>query len=179
MAAKILFPSHIGSRSTCSFLIYIYAYRFVSIPHWFSLNTSTAKSGTSFSGFHPTLVLAQRKRYLLLHQKDVVFPSHIGSRSTRRQDSIGRSPTQFPSHIGSRSTVQRGILYVITFFVSIPHWFSLNGFHTPLLLHYITSFHPTLVLAQQGNREGSGTQHTAVSIPHWFSLNKLQEAKKH
>jgi len=142
--------------------------------------------------FHPTLVLAQPK--IQEESTDFVkFPSHIGSRSTRR----GNCPRPRPP------------------IVSIPHWFSLNGrlliltslgskgFHPTLVLaqpkrrdcscsiqytfpshigsrstrnlsverDLFTSFHPTLVLAQPVRGRWLRRSQRKVSIPHWFSLN--------
>ncbi len=164
----MLFPSHIGSRSTVFYGYPFAGFYLVSIPHWFSLNHEYCQKRYEFLG----------------------FPSHIGSRSTKKEDpnvkgSMGFHPTlvlaqpirqesellvcsKFPSHIGSRSTVYQSVLSVREY-VSIPHWFSLNslvsGFPSILL-----GFHPTLVLAQQGSTP-RGRVDEQVSIPHWFSLN--------
>ena len=189
---KIMFPSHIGSRSTHpSGLLFFRASSFpshigsrstqqadevvglpsVSIPHWFSLNKTLLHSTKcTFKRFHPTLVLAQRRKYVPAIVLDS-FPSHIGSRSTRFTLCTSVPTRSFPSHIGSRSTILLTLtpssyssfhptLVLAQLIlnknshhfqpVSIPHWFSLNTFHT---LHV--------------------SSNTLVSIPHWFSLNHV------
>ncbi len=121
----------------------------VSIPHWFSLNTPIgAMLQRALKCFHPTLVLAQ-----LRANGEVSFissfPSHIGSRSTRRVRPLLSDHAKFPSHIGSRSTLRDGYREGNSLSVSIPHWFSLNEKN----------------LAETRRTE-------TVSIPHWFSLNE-------
>ena len=119
--------------------------------------------------FHPTLVLAQREQYGQEIERHVLFPSHIGSRSTKPQNrptflksvsiphwfSLNKASHKsitpfisFPSHIGSRSTNSKHPFPEICPLVSIPHWFSLN---LPPNARVLDCF--------------------CVSIPHWFSLN--------
>ncbi len=167
-----MFPSHIGSRSTQHSLT-------INSPHLASFPSHIGSRSTSFTvgllrrrcSFHPTLVLAQLKISS--------NPSH-------------KSP-EFPSHIGSRSTCSHYRASIINF-VSIPHWFSLNmipshtstiplsSFHPTLVLAQPTTdmpaysawhgcFHPTLVLAQPDGRPARPPICRTVSIPHWFSLN--------
>ncbi len=189
---KIMFPSHIGSRSTHpSGLLFFRASSFpshigsrstqqadevvglpsVSIPHWFSLNKTLLHSTKcTFKRFHPTLVLAQRRKYVPAIVLDS-FPSHIGSRSTRFTLCTSVPTRSFPSHIGSRSTMC--LVLLITFLLVFPShigsrstkrqleiiytvqdlfpshigsrstWFPLENFE-----NFKVGFHPTLVLAQ-------------------------------
>ncbi len=100
--------------------------------------------------FHPTMVLAQRD-----HESESParnrFPSHYGSRSTRSwTDGIFSRLELFPSHYGSRST----------------------SYRKNQLLLVLTSFHPTMVLAQQ-NGVFTVSLINSVSIPLWFSLNEV------
>ena len=106
--------------------------------------------------FHPTLVLAQLKILLDISNIYGLFPSHIGSRSTR--------------------TVRTELLKIND--VSIPHWFSLNKAPAKKDLNAEASFHPTLVLAQRMLCICCCALHMLVSIPHWFSLNVLQGSKR-
>ena len=127
----------------------------VSIPHWFSLNSSLQDS----QAIAPT------------------FPSHIGSRSTKRQRGTVSHPQK----------------------VSIPHWFSLNLQRRTRSQFSCTGFHPTLVLAQLdtdifvsqdilfpshiGSRSTillskKAKEGKRVSIPHWFSLNAAIEVRE-
>jgi len=77
----VMFPSHIGSRSTHMLLYLAYA----------------------LHSFHPTLVLAQQETEVEETEVEETFPSHIGSRSTKTvHGNVTGVP--FPSHIGSRST---------------------------------------------------------------------------
>jgi len=129
-----MFPSHIGSRSTKSsgarnrktprfHPTLVLAQRtsrrergsatYVSIPHWFSLNEVVYIHLLMKNSFHPTLVLAQQEGCGAKHPEQG-FPSHIGSRSTRK------------------------LLYrIMNLNVSIPHWFSLNGSKTLTQVHVI------------------------------------------
>ena len=100
----------------------------VSIPHWFSLNTSRPRMATSWTTrFHPTLVLAQPNILRFSKSVNFAFPSHIGSRSTKRLTHYLVFQNTFPSHIGSRSTRRSRIQSRVSH----------------------SSFHPTLVLAQR------------------------------
>ena len=56
----------------------------------------------------------------------------------------------FPSHYGSRSTCEDITRKTHEIAVSIPLWFSLNG-GDKMAEKKITSFHPTMVLAQPGS----------------------------
>jgi len=77
------------------------------------------------------------------------FPSHIGSRSTLYMQVNSNVAFLFPSHIGSRSTLGVEVLRGHDP-VSIPHWFSLNSKSWTKLWN-LSRFHPTLVLAQPRN----------------------------
>ena len=169
----LLFPSHIGSRSTVHCGKGVHRCCFVSIPHWFSLNDIIFESvNQPARSFHPTLVLAQRivEAALYFLPKSSFHPTLVLAQpAIDRDDSI--TAIVFPSHIGSRSTC----------------W-TLNAgshgssFHPTLVLaqHDIIlvysyscgSFHPTLVLAQQVLNYLREPVPTGVSIPHWFSLNQ-------
>ena len=166
-----MFPSHIGSRSTIK--------RFMR--SW------------RRQRFHPTLVLAQRKKFDQKLCQRLQFPSHIGSRSTPSGKVADMAGLSFPSHIGSRSTklLKRGTKVIHKFpshigsrstrnlsrlagrtrYVSIPHWFSLNDLVLCYCIVLLYSFHPTLVLAQLFALKCVCCTYFNVSIPHWFSLN--------
>ena len=120
------FPSHYGSRSTDTPAYSTWTGWNVSIPLWFSLNRKDSPNVSRFSGFHPTMVLAQRWPCKTTENAAEQFPSHYGSRST------GRTQLR-PKSLSA---------------VSIPLWFSLNiiPFENPVVEQ--TSFHPTMVLAQ-------------------------------
>ena len=80
-----------------------------------------------------------------------------------------RSVQGFPSHYGSRSTYKNEIVWCSPNYVSIPLWFSLNRCSMRVNKREAISFHPTMVLAQQGIVENAFLK--GVSIPLWFSLN--------
>ena len=101
-----LFPSHIGPRSTATRIRIACHVRYVSIPHWFSLNEK---------------IEALRSVY-------GKFPSHIGSRSTLRGnwnlEEI--SNVSIPHWFSLNCYIT--LFFCIFLYVSIPHWFSLNPF---------------------------------------------------
>ena len=123
----VMFPSHIGSRSTYLSPERRNAAVFVSIPHWFSLNDEPDKN-ISWVG--------------------CVSIPHWFSLNPHPQLHLLVPPFGFPSHIGSRSTGCGRRVVVLRPQVSIPHWFSLNSTSRSLKLKSSLSFHPTLVLAQ-------------------------------
>ena len=164
-----MFPSHIGSRSTRDGIGRILRNYLVSIPHWFSLNHIRKQKRMTFlfpshigsrstrpsvltlrplGGFHPTLVLAQLIIFTFCYSYTVRFhPTLVLAQQLVEE--VGRdSEDMFPSHIGSRST-------------EIDDWTArklLTSFHPTLVLAQPArntttmpgkSFHPTLVLAQR------------------------------
>ncbi len=150
-----MFPSHYGSRSTDSAIVSIPAEKYVSIPLWFSLNSSVFSWLCDQVSFHPTMVLAQPFSKSFTKLALIMFPSHYGSRSTKLnsekkissssfhptmvlaqpEDQAPRRPSlQFPSHYGSRST---------------------RGANSPAQDSALR-FHPTLVLAQLERLERLG-----------------------
>ncbi len=81
---EIQFPSHYGSRSTKA-ITPAQTLLSVSIPLWFSLNKpSTEETRLQAKCFHPTMVLAQLAVEMAKRQLYSMFPSHYGSRSTKK-----------------------------------------------------------------------------------------------
>ncbi len=145
-----LFPSHYGSRSTKGLSGRQERSLHVSIPLWFSLNPGIDKGRSQrqqvsiplwFSlnlnsvwflscriiRFHPTMVLAQPRRFLNLWLSPLGFHPTMVLAQQDVCDAIEDVIIQFPSHYGSRSTF----------------------FHASPELLDVVSFHPTMVLAQR------------------------------
>gem|GEM_PF-7077287 len=121
-----LLSSHIGSRSTHQQGGQAPGPRYVSIPHWFSLNLNTWRTALAITVcFHPTLVLAQQEIKKAIDFLASVSIPHWFSLNRSFQTKL-TTPRKFPSHIGSRSTLLGLASHNGLSHVSIPHWFSLN-----------------------------------------------------
>ena len=120
----------------------------VSIPHWFSLNCSLTKdtNSGSYVSIPHWFSLNKISPSLVLLASVVSIPHWFSLNGWGDESSIS-DVLWFPSHIGSRSTRRIGLELTLAS-VSIPHWFSLNWV---MFLTYIpehVSFHPTMVLTQ-------------------------------
>ncbi len=124
------FPSHYGSRST-------------KLP--------VLDTDVFVDRFHPTMVLAQQtgRTVIGLHVAVVSIPLWFSLNLTQGGDENADAES-FPSHYGSRSTCEDITRKTHEIAVSIPLWFSLNG-GDKMAEKKITSFHPTMVLAQPGS----------------------------
>ena len=125
------FPSHIGSRSTTEHSTDFYAAEL--FPSHIGSRSTRGSRGFGSSGiwsFHPTLVLAQR----------------------RKQSRKSCSRSRFhPTLVLAQQEIDRDIEKTLTQ-VSIPHWFSLNRKLAGRHGRRHVCFHPTLVLAQQESK---------------------------
>ena len=148
-AAQLLaFPSHIGSRSTESFTA-------ENLPDFVGFHPTlvlaqpvSGRLSISIQRFHPTLVLAQREQARRDKASGILFPSHIGSRSTNMADGLFGEVQEFPSHIGSRSTVYRWATGPAAY-LSFPSHIGSRSTNQPARKRFgYVRFHPTLVLAQ-------------------------------
>ena len=97
------------------------------------------------------MVLAQQtgRTVIGLHVAVVSIPLWFSLNLTQGGDENADAES-FPSHYGSRSTCEDITRKTHEIAVSIPLWFSLNG-GDKMAEKKITSFHPTMVLAQPGS----------------------------
>ncbi len=164
-----MFPSHYGSRSTLGELDYqacegcfhpTMVLAQLDIP---ALNVVGQNLFPSHYGSRSTIEAGNRAAH------NVAFPSHYGSRSTRIF-AIVLCESQFPSHYGSRSTNCGNRECRRRYYVSIPLWFSLNGYS---LSHAFKPKWVSIPLWFSLNEESRPVYqaHHRVSIPLWFSLN--------
>jgi len=116
----------------------------------------------SIQRFHPTLVLAQREQARRDKASGILFPSHIGSRSTNMADGLFGEVQEFPSHIGSRSTVYRWATGPAAY-LSFPSHIGSRSTNQPARKRFgYVRFHPTLVLAQKSRPSSVVPEHGPV-----------------
>jgi len=153
-----VFPSHIGSRSTCKHFSRRQNNFTVSIPHWFSLNTL--------------------KKCQCLPKPSVSIPHWFSLNLILSHCQSSRLAVVSIPHWFSLN-VRNTKIIASTHYVSIPHWFSLNMPSSPLRYLAVSCFHPTLVLAQPApencKNDGIGRFHPTLVLaqPSYVYLFRL------
>jgi len=150
------FPYHYGSHATVTERFFRKQwYRFPY--HYGSHATVSCKwEKKAHTRFHTTMVLTQRVLGVTVEELMEMFPYHYGSHATRfwKRWTVF-CPTSFPYHYGSHATCKGSTRTMNAQTVSIPLWFSRNGYGEIL---------PQAVVS--------------VSIPLWFSRNGFVQVRK-